>query len=84
MAAPDAVAEMDRKLRAGSYGWGHAKKELVQAYLDHFAPYRERRSEIAADPESLGKIMAMGAEKARAIHKPILEALRRAVGVRYL
>jgi len=84
LASPEEVAEMDRKLRAGGYGWGHAKKELVQSYLDHFAPYRERRAEIAADLEGLKRIMAMGAEKARAIHKPILESLRRAVGVRYL
>ena len=84
MASPDAVAEMDRRLRAGGYGWGHAKKELVQAYLDHFAPYRARRDEIAADREGLKKIMAMGAEKARAIHLPILENVRRCVGVKYL
>jgi len=84
VAAPDAIAEMDRKLRAGGYGWGHAKKELVQAYLDHFAPYRARRAEIAADVDGLEKIMAMGAEKARAIHMPILESVRRCVGVKYL
>ena len=84
VASGEAAAEMDRKLRAGGYGWGHAKKELVQAYLDHFAPYRERRDAIAEDLDGLKKIMAMGAEKARAIHKPILETLRRAVGVRYL
>lgn len=84
VASPDAVAEMDRKLRAGGYGWGHAKKELVQAFLDHFAPYRARRAEIAADVEGLKKIMARGAEKARAIHLPILESVRRCVGVKYL
>ena len=84
VASPQAVSEMDRKLRAGGYGWGHAKKELVQAYLDHFAPYRERRDEIGRDLDGLKKTMAMGAEKARAIHLPILESVRRAVGVRYL
>jgi tryptophanyl-tRNA synthetase len=84
VAAPDAVAEMDRKLRAGGYGWGHAKKELVQAFQDHFAPFRARRDEIAADPDGLRKTLARGAEKARAIHLPILQAVREAVGVRYL
>lgn len=84
VASAEAVTEMDRKLRAGGYGWGHAKKELVQAYLDHFAPYRARRDEIASDLDGLKKIMARGAEKARAIHMPILENVRRCVGVKYL
>ena len=84
VASPDAVSEMDRKLRAGGYGWGHAKKELVQAYLDHFAPFRARREEIGRDLDGLRKTMARGAEKARAINTPILESVRRAVGVRYL
>jgi tryptophanyl-tRNA synthetase len=84
VASPEAVAEMDRKLRAGGYGWGHAKKELVQAYLDHFAPLRARREEIASDTDGLRRILARGAEKARAIHLPILDSVRRAVGVHYL
>jgi tryptophanyl-tRNA synthetase len=84
VASPGAVSEMDGKLRGGGYGWGHAKKELVQAFLDHFAPYRARREEIARDLDGLKKTMALGAEKARAIHLPILQSVRGAVGVRYL
>jgi tryptophanyl-tRNA synthetase len=84
VASPEAVVEMDRKLRAGGYGWGHAKKELVQAYLDHFAPLRARREEIAGDTDGLRRTLARGAEKARAIHFPILDSVRRAVGVHYL
>ena len=84
VAPAEAAAEMEGKLRAGGYGWGHAKKELVQAFLDHFAPARARREEIAKDLPGLARTMARGAEKARAIHLPILESVRRAVGVKYL
>lgn len=84
VASPEAASEMERKLKAGGYGWGHAKKELVQAYLDHFAPYRARREEIAKDMPALKKILERGAERARAIHLPILQEVRRCVGVRYL
>jgi tryptophanyl-tRNA synthetase len=82
VASPEAAAEMAAKLRAGGYGWGHAKKELVQAYLEHFAPYRARRDELAKDEAQVDRILKQGAEKARAIMLPTLEAVRKAVGVR--
>jgi len=82
VASPEAAAEMAAKLRAGGYGWGHAKKELVQAFLEHFAPYRARRDELAKDDAQVDRILKDGAEKARAIMQPTLEAVRKAVGVR--
>jgi len=82
VASPEAAAEMASKLRAGGYGWGHAKKELVQAYVEHFAPYRARRDELAKDEALVDRILKDGAEKARAIMQPTLDAVRKAVGVR--
>lgn len=82
VASEEAAAEMAAKLRAGGYGWGHAKKELVQAYVEHFAPYRARRDELAKDDALVDRILKDGAEKARAIMMPTLEAVRKAVGVR--
>ena len=82
VASPEAVAEMDARLRAGGYGWGHAKKELVQAFLEHFAPYRARRDELAKDEAQVDRILKDGADKARALMLPTLEAVRKAVGVR--
>jgi len=82
VASPEAAAEMAAKLRAGGYGWGHAKKELVQAFLEHFSPYRARRDELAKDDAQVDRILKDGAEKARAIMQPTLEAVRKAVGVR--
>ena len=82
VASPEAAAEMAAKLRAGGYGWGVAKKELVQAFLEHFAPYRARRDELAKDDAQVDRILKDGAEKARAIMQPTLEAVRKAVGVR--
>ena len=82
VASAEAADEMAAKLRAGGYGWGHAKKELVQAYVEHFAPYRARREELAKDDALVDRILKDGAEKARAIMMPTLEAVRKAVGVR--
>jgi len=83
VASPDAAAEMASRLRAGGYGWGHAKKELVSAYLGYFEPYRKRREEISRDSKALETIMARGAERARCILRPCIERVREAVGVRW-
>jgi len=81
VASAEASAEMEAKLKAGGYGWGHAKKELVQAFLDYFAPFRARREELSHDDAAVHKILAQGAEKARDLLRPNLNAMRKAVGV---
>ena len=45
--------EMASKLRAGGYGWGHAKQELFAALDAQLAPLRERYLELRADEAQL-------------------------------
>ena len=80
-ATPDEVAAMAAAFRAGGYGYGAAKKELLAAYHRLFDPYRERRDELAKDPSSLEDILADGAKRARAAAAPVIEKVRRAVGI---
>lgn len=83
VASSEAAEDMAAKLRAGGYGWGHAKKELVAAYLAYFEPYRVRREAIAKDRDEVARVLARGAERAREILRPNLEKVRQAVGVRW-
>ncbi|MCB9496972.1 MAG: tryptophan--tRNA ligase [Fibrobacteria bacterium] len=83
VASPEAARELADRLRAGGYGWGHAKKELVAAYIAHFEPYRKRREEIASDLAGVRRILDRGAERARAILRPNLERVRAATGIRW-
>ena len=46
-------ARWRRKLRAGGYGWGHAKQALVAELEAHLAPLRERYRELRADEARL-------------------------------
>ena len=80
-AAPDEVAAMAAAFRAGGYGYGTAKKELLAAYHRLFDPFRERRDELARDTSSLEDILADGARRARAAAAPVMEKVRRAVGL---
>ena len=42
IASESDASEMARALKAGGYGWGHAKKALLEAIVDGYAPQRER------------------------------------------
>ena len=65
----------------GGVGYGDFKKRLLQAVTDHFAPFRERRTEIVADPKYVDRVLDEGAEKARAVARKTLGRVRDAVGL---
>ena len=80
-ATKDEVDAMAAAFRAGGYGYGHAKKALLEAYHRLFDPFRARREELAKDPSSLEDILQAGAKKARASAAPVMEKVREAVGL---
>ena len=82
VASPAQQAELAAKLRAGNYGWGHAKQELFEALEAHVAPMRERYRDLRAHPEQLDAVLANGADKARAVARATMTRVRQAVGIR--
>jgi tryptophanyl-tRNA synthetase len=68
--------------QTGGFGYGDLKKRLAEAYWDYFAPMRARREEILADPGYVDKVLAAGAEKARAEASKVLDRVRKATGLR--
>ena len=80
-ATPVEVAEMAANFRAGNYGYGHAKKALLEAYHRLFDPFKARREELAKDPAALEDILRDGAKRARAAAAPTMEKVRKAVGL---
>ncbi len=81
LAPPEKAAEMAEKFRAGGYGYGDAKKELLRAYHEALDPFRERRAALEARPDDVRDILAAGAAKARVEADKTLHAARRAVGL---
>ena len=69
------------RYRAGGMGYGDVKKRLAAAIIDYFAPYREVRKSLAADPVKLEEIRRAGAERARKTARIVLERARRASGL---
>ena len=71
------VADHER----GGVGYGDFKKRLLQAMTEYFAPFRERRAQIVADPQYVDRVLAAGAEKARSVARKNLARVRDAVGL---
>jgi tryptophanyl-tRNA synthetase len=80
-AGKDERAEMFARARAGGLGYGEVKKDLLARLNAHFAPMRERRAELATDPDAVDDVLADGARRARAIARPVLAACREAAGL---
>ena len=82
LVAPAGVgAEIEERLRAGGFGYGALKKALFEHYWNHFAAARQRRAELAANPDYVNGVLAEGAAKARTIARPILKRARQASGL---
>jgi len=76
--------ELQKKLKAGGYGWGHAKQDLLGVIVDELGAARKRYVEIRQDQSELDKILDKGKERALAISAPVLNRLRNALGFRSL
>ncbi|MCP4132583.1 MAG: tryptophan--tRNA ligase [bacterium] len=80
-AADEQKQALSERYRAGGMGWGHAKQELFEVMDAHISPMRERYDELMADPSFVDKILAEGAEKARAIASAKVKELRSVMGI---
>ena len=80
VASESDAADMAAKLRAGGYGWGHAKKDLLEALVDGFAKERDTYNRYMADLPALDAELSKGADKARAVAQATMGRLREALG----
>ncbi|WP_321329021.1 tryptophan--tRNA ligase [uncultured Ilyobacter sp.] len=80
-ASEEKVEEMKQKFTAGGYGYGHAKKELLEAILEYFGEARAKREELAKNPEYVETILKKGREKARSIARAKVDLVKKTVGL---
>ena len=80
VASESDAAGMAEKLRAGGYGWGHAKKDLLDALVDGFAQERDEFNRLMSDRSTLDAELARGAERAREVAQPVLQRVRSKIG----
>jgi tryptophanyl-tRNA synthetase len=69
------------KYRAGGFGYGDAKKLLLEKILDHFKPFRTKREEMKNNLDYVKSVLKEGAEKAHRVASVTTKEVRRAVGL---
>jgi tryptophanyl-tRNA synthetase len=81
VAGPEQVDELRNKYLAGNFGYGHAKQELFELLLKKYEEERKLFHYYMNNLPELEKKLRDGAEKARAIAAPLLDQVKRKVGL---
>jgi tryptophanyl-tRNA synthetase len=67
--------------RTARTGCVDTKQLLAERMIEFFRPMRERRAELAANPDVVEQVLAAGAEKVRPILESTMAEVRAAVGI---
>jgi tryptophanyl-tRNA synthetase len=81
VASPAEIVTMREQFLAGGYGYGDAKKALLEKVDSYFATARARRKELENNRDYVEQVLRQGAEKARNVAAQTLQAARRACGI---
>lgn len=76
----DQTNEMRSNYEGGNYGYGHAKKALLELILDHFAEERKLFAELMENPDRIELELQKGEEKARVVAQTTLKRVREKLG----
>ncbi|CAM3086633.1 tryptophan--tRNA ligase [Streptobacillus felis] len=75
------IKAMKEKFMAGNYGYGHAKKELLERILDYFKEQRERRTKLENNLDYVKEVLRQGRTRANEIATAKMIEVRKAVGL---
>ncbi|MCA6096671.1 tryptophan--tRNA ligase [Streptomyces sp. SCA3-4] len=62
-------------------GYGALKKDTAEAVVELLRPIRERHAQLCADPGQVDDVLRAGAERARGLARPTVDAAYRAIGL---
>jgi tryptophanyl-tRNA synthetase len=80
-ASPAAVASRRKAYLNGGLAYSEIKQELYEMLDDFFGARRDTYHQLLDDKNSLDRILNQGADSARSIAGPVLESVRRAIGI---
>ncbi|HEU0072618.1 MAG TPA: tryptophan--tRNA ligase [Dehalococcoidia bacterium] len=74
------VTEVERDFMYAR-GYGDLKRRVAEVVIQELTPIRERHEQLMQDPAELDRLLAIGAEQARAYAAPKVEQMKRAMGL---
>lgn len=66
---------------ADARGYGDLKKRVAEVVIEEINPVRERYNQLMQDPAELDRLLAIGAEQARAVAQPKVDAMKEIMGL---
>lgn len=75
------TAQLAAKYRAGNFGYGHAKLELLEKIKETFSPMRDKYFDYIKRPDDLRDIVLEGSKKARSLAHQKLDIIQNAMGL---
>lgn len=79
-AGQDKQDELAKRYASG-IGWGEVKQLLFESMLDYFKGHTDTYNRLMADKGELDRILKDGAYRARELSTPVLDKVRKAIGV---
>ncbi|MCA9730903.1 MAG: tryptophan--tRNA ligase [Deferribacteres bacterium] len=80
-ATKEELQTMRENYLAGGFGYGHAKKELLEKIWAYFEDARNRRKELTENLDFVREVLRTGAEKARERADVVMKRVRAAAGI---
>jgi tryptophanyl-tRNA synthetase len=80
-ASKDQQEEIAGNYRAGGYGYGHAKNELLGFIKEYFGEAHEKRKQLEQDLDYVKDVLAEGGRKARLRAEQVMEPIREVTGI---
>ena len=77
----DTQKEIAAKYRAGGYGYGHAKKELLGFINEYFGEALEKRKQLEKDLDYVKDVLSEGGKKARERAESVMQPIREVTGI---
>ncbi len=81
MALAEGVSVPELENRFAAAGYGDFKAAVAEALIERLRPIRERYEELMGDPAEVTRLLAVGAERARAAAEETMTDVRRRIGV---
>lgn len=73
-------SELKEKYLKGGFGYGDAKKLLLQKILEHFSESRKKYKELFAKKDYVYGVLEEGAKKAKIVSSKTLEEVKKRIG----
>ena len=80
IASENQVEKMKNNYKKGGYGFGHAKKELIELIINNYSEQRKKFNYYISNPNEVEKILKDGSTKAQITADKVLKRVRKKLG----